>query len=293
VKVLDLFSGIGGFGLGLQRAGMSTAMFCEIEPFCRGVLAKHWPGAPIHDDVRTLGAGTLAEHGLAVDLVCGGFPCQDISVAGKGGGLDGARSGLWFEYERIIGEVRPRWVIIENVPALLHRGMDRVLQGLEGLGYDAEWRIVSAADLGAPHLRKRLWIVAYPNGARQHEQAGAGDESGLWSWLGSSGVAHPNQQGWGERAGPVENGARRPELANSRADVANTHEPRLEILFDRDAGQQPAAVGAGWWGVEPDVGRVAYGVPRRMDRLRSLGNAVVPQIVEMIGRAIMRAEGLA
>ena len=115
MNVLDLFSGIGGFSLGLERAGMKTVAFCEIEPFCRAVLAKHWPGVPIYEDVRSLTGAGLASAGIVPDAICGGFPCQDISIAGKGAGLDGERSGLWHEYRRLIAEIRPRWVIIENV----------------------------------------------------------------------------------------------------------------------------------------------------------------------------------
>lgn len=162
-NVLDLFSGIGGFSLGLERAGMKTVAFCEIEPFCQTVLKKHWPKVPIYDDIKELSADSLSRDGIEVDVVCGGFPCQDISVAGRGLGLAGERSGLWYEYARIIREVRPRFVIVENVAALLGRGLGDVLGSLSSLGYDAEWRVVSAGDVGAPHVRERLWVVAYPS----------------------------------------------------------------------------------------------------------------------------------
>src|SRR6476646_7604646 len=135
VNVLDLFSGIGGFSLGLERAGMRTRAFCEIDPYCRRVLAKHWPDVPCFADVRALRPTDLP----AVDVICGGFPCTDISVAGKGLGITGPQSGLWGEYARIIGEVRPRYVIVENVAALLGRGLATVLGDLAALGFDAEW----------------------------------------------------------------------------------------------------------------------------------------------------------
>src|SRR5688572_4450644 len=167
MNVLDLFSGIGGFSLGLERAGMRTVAFCEIDPFCRRVLAKHWPGVPCYDDVRSLTAERLAADGIAADVICGGFPCQDISVAGKGLGLEGVRSGLWSEYARLIGEIRPRFVIVENVSALLSRGLGRVLGDLAALGYDAEWHCIPASAVGAPHIRDRIWIIAYP----QHPDA--------------------------------------------------------------------------------------------------------------------------
>ena len=318
MRVLDLFSGIGGFSLGLERAGMTTAMFCEIEPFCRRVLAKHWPGVPIHDDVRTMGAELLARHGVAVDLVCGGFPCQDLSVAGKGAGLTGSRSGLWFEYLRVIEETRPRWVVIENVPALRSRGLDIVLGGLAALGYDAEWHCIPAAAVGAPHRRDRVWIVAntlraepphrnaeplrsgataldaqrrsgasddVANTAR-HERAEQAPGGAEWqrTWAcgaegGTGDVANANSDG-----GPPS-----PPVAEPSVEGLSAPERQAVLGTGRwDEGR--AASECGWWRAEPDVGRVAHGVPSRVDRLRSLGNAVVPQVVEVIGRAIMAAE---
>lgn len=163
MNVLDLFSGIGGFSLGLERAGMRTVAFCEIDPYCRAILAEHWPNVPCYEDVRTLTADRLAADGIGVDAICGGFPCQDVSISNvRGVGLDGDRSGLWFEYARIIGEVRPRLVIVENVAELLNRGMGRVLGTLADLGYDAEWRVLRGLDVGLPIIRERVWIVAEP-----------------------------------------------------------------------------------------------------------------------------------
>ena len=160
----SLFAGIGGFDLGLERAGMVCKWQVEIDPFCRKVLAKHWPDVVRYEDVREVG-----EHNLeAVDVICGGFPCQDISYTGKGAGIaEGTRSGLWFEYYRIICDLRPRYVVVENVAALLTRGMDVVLGDLAACGYDAEWDCIPAATLGAPHRRDRLFIVAYRDGAGQ------------------------------------------------------------------------------------------------------------------------------
>ena len=164
LKVLDLFSGIGGFSLGLERAGMRTVAFCEIDPYCRGVLRKHWPTVPIFDDVRTLAAADVP----GVDVICGGFPCQDISSAGKGEGLAGLRSGLWKEYLRLISDIRPRFVLVENVAALAYRGLLEILGNLTNIGYDAEWHCIPASAVGAPHLRERFWIVAYPGGKFGH-----------------------------------------------------------------------------------------------------------------------------
>ena len=158
LRVLDLFSGIGGFSLGLERAGMQTVAFCEIDPYCRAVLRKHWPTVPIFEDVRNL-RGIDVE---AANVICGGFPCQDISFAGDGAGIEGARSGLWREYARLVGELRPDFVLVENVAALLRRGMSVVCGDLARIGYDAEWSVVSACSVGAPHMRRRVFIVAYP-----------------------------------------------------------------------------------------------------------------------------------
>jgi DNA (cytosine-5)-methyltransferase 1 len=253
LRVLDLFSGIGGFSLGLERTGgFETVAFCEIEPFPRRVLAKHWPNVPIYEDVRDLTAERLSADGIGVDVICGGFPCQDISSAGAKAGITGARSGLWFEYARLIGELRPAYVIVENVGALLARGLDAVLGELAALGYDAEWHCVPASAIGAPHQRDRLWLVGYPNDQGQSAFA-VHDETSRLPGL----VADASSQ--------QDSGIQFPRLA---PDLGASH----------------------WWAAEPEVDRVAYGVPFGVDRLRALGNAVVPQIPEMIGRAILAAE---
>jgi DNA (cytosine-5)-methyltransferase 1 len=167
LRVLDLFSGIGGMSLGLQRTGgFRTVAFCEIDPFARCVLTKHWPGVPIYEDVRELTARRLAADGIGVDVIAGGFPCQDVSTANvEAKGLDGDRSGLWFEYARIIGELRPSLEFIEIVAELRARGMGRVLGSLAELGYDAEWRMLRGIDVGLPFIGERIWIVATPSRA--------------------------------------------------------------------------------------------------------------------------------
>jgi len=163
---LDLFSGIGGFAIAARQNGYRTIGFCDNEPFAQAVLAKHWPEVPIHKDIREVRGELYA----GVTLLTGGFPCQDISYAKswttqgqfKSNGIDGERSGLWFEMCRIIKEAKPSFVVAENVQALTNQGLDIVLQSLSEIGYDAEWEIVPASIFGAPHLRKRIWIVAYP-----------------------------------------------------------------------------------------------------------------------------------
>ncbi len=273
LRLLDLFSGIGGFSLGLERSGgFETVAFCEIEPFPRRVLAKHWPKVPQYHDIRELTADRLAADGIAVDAICGGFPCQDISNAGKCAGIEGERSGLWAEYARLVGELRPRVVFVENVSALLGRGLDRVLGDLAALGYDAWWDCIPASAVGAPHRRDRLWLVAYTEG----ERSGAG--------------LCQNRQ--------VSNGH---QLGNRCPDVADAigkrgrgrHDPRQDAVH---ADARREAVGAGsysdWWAVEPGFCRVAHGVPDRAHRLKALGNAVVPQIPELLGRAWMEANNV-
>jgi len=252
LRVLDLFSGIGGFSLGLERAGMKTVAFCEIEEFPRKVLRKHWPEVPIYDDVRTLTAARLAADGIGVDVICGGFPCQDISVAGKGVGIEGERSGLWKEYARLIGEIRPQYVIVENVAALLGRGLSRVLGDLAEIGYDAEWHCIPASSVGAPHLRDRLWLVAYP------EQI--------------------------KRTLPVFNANDVPKRTWRNATKRGGDRVRSEV------GKTSAALYPGWLG-EPDCLGMVNGVSNWPHRLAALGNAVVPQIPEIIGRAIIASHG--
>ncbi len=249
LRVLDLFSGIGGFSLGLERTGgFETVAFCEIDPFCQRVLAKHWPEVPCYDDVRTLGAETLRADGISVDVICGGFPCQDISIAGRKAGIEnGSRSGLWSEVARLAGELRPAYLIVENVPNLLSGPEEqpgawfgRVLGDVAEIGYDAEWECVPASALGAPHPRERVWVVAYPHGARPLKWPLSFDSGESW--------------------------------AGRQEQFEGLHEHCLRVAI-------PAR----------SHGRVHDGVSDRLGQLKSYGNAVVPQIPEIIGKAILQA----
>ena len=164
LKVLDLFSGFGMFSLGLHRAGgFETVAFCEISEYPRKVLNARYPGVKIYEDVCTLTPERLAADGIAPNVICGGFPCQDLSLAGKGEGLDGKRSGLYREVIRLARDIRPKFILLENVAALLDRGLGVVLGDLASLGYDAEWHCIPASYVGALHRRDRVWMVAHPN----------------------------------------------------------------------------------------------------------------------------------
>ena len=277
----SLFAGIGGLDLGLERAGMTCKWQVEIDEYAQKVLQKHWPDVVRWGDITTfppdarhrrkrrreerkpshVRLAKVPSEKWCVDLICAGFPCQDISYAGKGIGLSGSRSGLFFEAIRVVRLLQPRYVLLENVSALLTRGLDDVLGTLASLGYDAEWHCIQAADFGSPHIRDRVFIVA------DHQGFGRGEG---WPWRAA-----------GASAGEEDAAA-----------VANADGARLEVGEGKDtAGTRPLIRSkpsrSDWWATEPDVGRVANGVPSRVDRLKCLGNAVVPQIAEYIGRQIM------
>jgi DNA (cytosine-5)-methyltransferase 1 len=259
----SLFSGIGGIDLGLDRAGWTCKWQVEIDEKCRRVLEKHWPGVPRHGDIRSVGSHNLGP----VDLVAGGFPCQPVSVAGKRQGADDAR-WLWPEFARVVGELGPRYVLVENVPGLLSQSDEfgQVLADLAELGFDAEWVSVPAAAVGAPHLRFRVFLVAHtPGDGRIEGGPGTGQDIRIPCGRGDSAgerfVADPNFQSLEVF-----------ELESARHELASSERSR-----DRRA----------WWNVEPDVGRVAHGVPDRVDRLKQLGNAVVPQVAQYVGERIL------
>jgi DNA (cytosine-5)-methyltransferase 1 len=286
VNVLDLFSGIGGFSLGLERAGMHTVAFCERDEYCRAVLRKHWPDVPCFDDIHTIDADGLARLGR-IDLVCGGFPCQPFSVAGEQKGKADDRH-LWPEMCRVIALARPAWVIGENVAGLIAMALDDVLADLESLGYTARTFVIPAAAVGAPHRRDRLWIVARD----------ANSDGEPVSALDAEEVAELRRTPTDAAVllGRTLVGDEPYRDVQRAEDVADAVSARLQNARDEQRAASDSQPGqshfrdtydGGHWSVEPDVGRVAHGVPKRVDRLRCLGNAVVPQIPEIIGRAIM------
>jgi DNA (cytosine-5)-methyltransferase 1 len=382
MNYLDLFSGIGGFAYGAYLAGMKFDhhYFSEVEPYAVELYQKRFPEATALGDITKSNEWELPDGEW---IITGGFPCQDISIAGEGKGITGSRSGLWFEMHRIISRVRPRFVIAENVGALTFRGLDAVLGSLAEIGYDAEWQDIRAEDVGAPHRRERIWIVAYPNGMRcgagsDRNSTGAADSEGKHGSeieqerrgqrVGSgptgetsdpssdrlevrrmaSGGSTGQSNGSGKVrkvADPSSRNARKSETRNrgegacgrseeSRKEFPDTsgircdqggavggavseeaggtepclrsEAPEEELAYTDPEGLQrySGANGSGaegrfktrsqgiqrrradWWAVEPDVGRLAYGISSRVDRLKGLGNAIVPQIAEVLFRLI-------
>jgi DNA (cytosine-5)-methyltransferase 1 len=245
----------------LERSGaFETVAQCEIDPFCRRVLAKHWPQVKRYEDVRELTVARLAADGIAVDAICGGFPCQDLSVAGKRAGIEGERSGLWSEFTRLIGEIRPRVVFVENVTGLLSGPSQqpggwfgRVLGDLAERGYDAEWENIPAAAVGHNHLRERVWIMAYPEQVGRICPVFAGNDAA--------------QRAWGKASIWMPNGVR------------------------SQVGSAVPSVFGGWVD-KPDPSRMADGVSDWPHRLGACGNAVVPKIPELLGRAYAQAMGM-
>ena len=270
----SLFAGIGGIDLGFERAGLECKWQVEIDDYATRVLAKHWPNVRRHNDVRTWPAGDTER----VDVIAGGFPCQDISYAGNGAGLSGERSGLFYEAIRVVREVGPRFVVLENVAALLTRGLDQVLGTLASIGFDAEWHCIPAASVGAPHIRDRVFVIAYSNGRRfekleecdGEQEARRETQQRDNSLRFCDDVADSSSYGRNERQSDD-------WRSEQRASARQEHLPNgCGSVQQRD-----------WWKVEPAVGRVVDGLPRRVDRLRGLGNAVVPQVAEWIGQRLI------
>jgi len=351
----SLFSGIGGIDIGLERSGLQPLWQCEINKFCRELLKKRWPNVKLYGDIRDIDEKTPRPN-----VLCGGFPCQDISTANtKGKGLDGSKSGLWFEFYRVIRLLRPRYVLVENVANLVNKGLDRILEGLAQIGYDAEWQVLSAAQFGAWHLRRRIFIVAYTNsvdgeisgeaefdleGIDNGVQTGWNQSSGSSQRCGptitptdpaelqrngrhnNTGLSAQSEEisefgdGGGENAttNSKRNSARLEkhrcggqerqcsdisESTNLRQNNGTARSARLRTVREdvvspddtRHTKRRPVKVFPeqfaserySWWEAKPGICRVYDGIPNRVDRLKSLGNAVVPQVAEYLGKLIL------
>ncbi len=321
MRLLDLFSGIGGFSYGLEKTGFQTVAFCEMDKYCKLVLQKHWKGVKIYNDVKEITKARLDADGVeAPDIVTGGFPCQPFSVAGKQKGTNDDRH-LWPEMFRIIKEFKPRWIIGENVRNIINiqDGMvfETVCTDLESEGYEVQAFNIPAAGVGAPHRRERIWIVAHSNNTRNRTPEHETNENGQktnegrqkQSQLKFSG--HSKVMANSRRSIRRKQSTRNKESARSRAHEKTEWSCNTsEIGGPSEGAETMANTGAGrralqkteiptrrngtkhqsWWQSEPDVGRVAHGIPGRVHRLKALGNSIVPQIAEEIGRAIMKAE---
>ena len=362
LRILDLFSGIGGFSLGLERTGgFETSAFCEIDPYCQKVLKRHWPKVPIYGDIKKLKGTDIG----TVDIITGGYPCQPFSVAGKQKGVEDPRH-LWPEYFRLVKELRPTWVIGENVGGHIKLGLDSVIEDLEGEGYSARTFSVSASSIGANHQRERIWILAHTNSNGSFaEQVGESlkktihetqtRKNGTLNLEGSSTLSETNtdvantesdkedgvlrtassehgkgnarmefdgsRNGQPKREAPQDmansnsEGSQRPGLETnmerksskisaegSEQDGIFSHSERLrqqrqgEPVKSLDPAKEKTWQTTkfinggvqGEWSVEPNVGRVAHGIPHRVDRLKALGNSLVPQIPFYIGQTILR-----
>ena len=279
MKICSLFSGIGGLELGLEWAGLGETLWqVEQDKYCLEVLAKHWPNAERFNDVRSIGIEDIR----GAELLCGGFPCQDISVAGSGAGLAGSRSSLWWEFDRLVGLVLPRVVVIENVPAIVGRGLSEVLCSLASRGYASEWDIISAASIGASHRRDRLFIIAHKDdtdsdgGRREVKRE----------------PEHQEQQGAPRRELDGLGQERRRTGADNAPDadgegLEERQRKTRERTFSPIAGSDGRPI-------ESRVCPVANGIPRRVAKLRALGNAVVPQVAYQVGlrvQEILREKG--
>ena len=325
-KHLDLFSGIGGFSLGLEATGeFETVAFCDYSKFPQEVLRKHWPFVPIYKDVKELNSERLKANGInKIDIITGGYPCQPFSVAGKQKGEQDPRH-VWPEMFRLIKELRPTWVIGENVAGHIKLGLDTVLENLESEGYSTRTFSISAASIGANHKRERVWIIANKNVEDSRSRGGwiqsTGDQEGIRSgtfeetkWSSDTDTTSRPSEGTETMADTESfDSDEREDRNNSKekqkernvrgqsSDVANTesisrneHEintgngksPSQEIFGNRDG----ISNGSSWWEVEPNVGRVADGLPDTMDRLKAIGNSLVPQIPYYIALSILEAD---
>ena len=319
LKHLDLFSGIGGFSLGLESAGLvETVAFCDFDQYCQKVLKKNFPGVPVYGDVKELNHDKLKADGIdQIDIITGGYPCQPFSVAGRKKGEEDPRH-VWPEMFRLIQELRPTWVIGENVGGHIKLGLDSVLENLESEGYSARTFSISASSIGANHKRERVWIVAHSNEMQRQFLCGQKSEQRQETFEGTSERSGtPISMANSERLGRTEGTEKSKELereessdqldhcgegctkcqscqtmANSEGSEGNVNDsnrgngkaPQEELFGEHGSTSGVSA----WWSVEPSVGRVAHGVPDRVDRLKCLGNSVVPQIPYVIGLSLKK-----
>ena len=273
LTVGSLFAGIGGFDHAARTVGWTTKWYSEIDPYACQVMAQNFPEAINLGDVRGI------SRPPAVDVLCGGFPCQDISHSGKGAGLSGARSGLWRQFARIIDEIRPTWIVIENASALRTRGLGTVLRDLDAVGYVGEWHCVSACAVGAPHQRDRAWIIA--RRATRRDDWIACDACGeAWCAICEMHVGECS-------CIPAEQWEALADAMCLRTQISDSG----QLAAEQEPGRNGTTGGVGfgpaeYWATQPRVDRVSHGTPHRWDRTRCAGNAIVPQIAEVIFRAI-------
>jgi len=296
MRHVDLCSGIGGFALGFQWAGLSPQpqLFCDIEPWCRKILQQHWPNVPVASDVKEL-ASDPERFVPDCDILTAGYPCQPFSFAGKRKGEEDDRH-IWPYILKIIAFKRPTWCIFENVYGHISLGLDSVLSDLEAEGYTTRTFVVPACGVNAPHKRNRLWIVAYTNSPRQRSGEGeprASQEGNNTGWVRPN-VSNTNSIGLQEHghSKPTvtvsEGGSDVPNpksigvqgLWSSWEQESHSHEGQEVSVRNSEGGRQTI------WDVEPNVGRVAHGIPKRVDRIKGLGNAIVPQIAQRIAWTI-------
>ena len=304
---LDLFSGIGGFSLGLEATGeFETVAFCDYDPFCQKVLRKHWENVPIYGDIKELTYEKLKANGINnIDIITGGYPCQPFSVAGNKKGEQDPRH-LWPEYFRLVQECRPTWVIGENVGGHIKLGLDTVLKDLESEGYSARTFSISASSIGANHKRERVWIIANSND-RLSKQSNEEVRTGRNTFdNGNSDMANSSSERLERhrREHELREDSEEGKVSRSSEDVANSERIRQQgpgkpigssntetnsngktSWFNHGSEREE-----GWWDVEPNVGRVAHGISNRVDRLKSLGNSLIPHIPYYIGQSIIQSE---
>ena len=284
LKILDLFSGIGGFSLGLEATGgFETSAFCDIDPYCRKVLQQHWPNVPIFEDIKKLKGTDIG----TVDIITGGYPCQPFSVAGKQKGVEDKRH-LWPEYFRLIKECRPTWVIGENVSGHIKLGLDSVISDLESEDYATRTFSISASSIGANHKRERIWIVA-------HRKENVADAYGVNDAIGrvnrtiqeTGGSGSIDERGSGTNANGFSQSSKNETLDST---ITNSNSKRQQEQWRTSTTQtkNKSIECSSWWKTEPNVGRVVNGVPNRVDRLKALGNSLIPQIPFYIGQTILK-----